>query len=90
MARIGERVTALVPGRWHRVQGWRGTPFADGVTGHTFSVYAGENDRVLVYDSAKDRNERVTSATWSSYSAQYVGGVAIAVLSEPPGALPAE
>jgi hypothetical protein len=85
MAEIGERVSALVPGRWHRAQGWRGTPFADGVTGHTISVYAGKNDRVLVYDSAKDRNERVTSTTWSTYSAQYTGGVAIAVLREPLG-----
>ena len=82
-AGIGRRVDALVEGRWHRIQGWRGTPFAAGVSGHTVSVFAGPRGRILVWDSAKDRNERVTSTTWALWREQFKGGVAIAVLDTP-------
>lgn len=73
----------LIPGRWHRVQGWRGVPFAKGVSGHTITVYAGKR-HAIVYDSAKDpRGARVTLVVWADYVAQFTGGVAIAVLEEP-------
>ena len=72
----------LTVGRMHRVQGWRGAPFAAGVTGHTVTVFAADGGRVLVFDSAKDRNERVTSTTWSAYAKQFTGGVAVVVLRD--------
>ena len=90
VAEVGSRRTdgALTPGRWHRVQGWRGTPFAPGVTGHTFTVYCPTNPSttVLVFDSANRlpaRGERVAAANWVQYVAQYKGGTALCVLKEP-------
>lgn len=82
-AGIGELVATLVPGRWHRVQGWRGTPFAPGVTGHTFTVYACDAGVAMVFDSAADRNERAAVVNWPQYAAQYRGGIKIAALKEP-------
>ena len=82
VAKAGD-IVALTPGRWHRVQGWRGTPFGSGVTGHTITVYApATGPKVLVFDSAKDRNERVAWVVWSDYAAQYRGGQAACALRE--------
>ena len=89
-AGLGSMVDDLAPGRWHRVQGWRGTRLtpmigADGkpATGHTITVYAAGNGQALVFDSAKSRNDRVQRVTWASYAAQYTGGMRIAVMMEP-------
>lgn len=78
----------LEPGT-HRVQGWRGKPFAAGVTGHTITVHVPPSgDKVMVFDSAaKDRagnlrGPRATLVDWSDYSAQFKGGIASCRLKE--------
>lgn len=74
----------LEAGHWYRCQGWRGVPFAPGVSGHTITVFAGPNDVAVVYDSAKDpRNFKATYVKWSDYVKQYVGGIAAARLVDP-------
>lgn len=81
---IGDIALALVPGRWHRIQGWRGKPFAAGVSGHTITVFAGPHTHAIVYDSAKDpRGAKTTLVVWADYVKQFTGGIAIAVLEEP-------
>jgi hypothetical protein len=81
---------ALEPGV-HRVQGWRGAPFVDGVTGHTITVVvpvAEAAGRVMVLDSAaKDRAGNVRGpkaaiVVWADYAAQFKGGIASCRLGE--------
>ncbi len=89
LAGVGQHVDALVPGRWHRIQGWRGAPFAQGVTGHTITVYQPTRGVLtLVVDSAaRDRagnvrGPKMQMVDWPSYSSQYKGGVQICTLKE--------
>ena len=85
------RIDELNPGVY-RVQGWRGTPFAAGVTGHTVTVLvpagADAHGFVYVYDSAAHdragnvRGPKVQLVRWLDYSAQYKGGIASCRLVE--------
>jgi hypothetical protein len=83
-----------VRGAWHIVQGWRGTPFAPGVLGHTFLWYeAPDASSGLLLDSADKRapdggivdtiedGPAATPTTWAAVQARYRGGIAVGVLS---------
>jgi hypothetical protein len=73
----------------YRGQGWRGTPFAPGVSGHTITVIAadafapGEYQQVAVLDSAAGRNERWEIVDWARYCAQFRGGLKLAKFLHP-------
>jgi hypothetical protein len=72
-------------GRAHLVQGWRGEPFAPGVTGHTFVFFHIADGYGEVLDSTRDRGPRLTGLLrWADYVAPFVGGVAVAALRRPP------
>ena len=88
-----------MPGQWHIVQGWRGTPFAAGVLGHTFLWYqALDGSGGLLLDSADKRQAdglisdtiedgpAATPTTWAAVQWRYKGGLAVGVL-EVSGAL---
>lgn len=83
-----------VPGAWHIVQGWQGTPFGAGVAGHTFLWYQGPEGTGIRLDSADKRSPdggfvdtiedgpSATTTTWAAIRARYSGGVALGVLSK--------
>ena len=80
-AGIGELVTDPVVGRWHLCQGWRGQPFAAGVTGHTWLWRAISAERGLQLDSARGRTPRVVGLLeWREQVTTYRGGIRLAVL----------
>lgn len=82
---IGVRVEQRTVGRWHLCQGWRGTPFGVGVTGHTWLWLQVSEDRGLVVDSTRGRGPSVVGlARWEDFTRAYRGGVAVAVLARPP------
>lgn len=66
---------ALKPKTFYRLQGWR--PDA---TGHTFTLEILPEGRARVYDSAKDRNERIANVNLKSYLAQYGTGLCVVEL----------
>jgi hypothetical protein len=69
-------------------QGWRGEPFAPGVTGHNWIWIPtpGTDGYGEVLDSTRDRGPRLTGLLrWSDYVGQVrAGGVAVAALKRPP------
>jgi hypothetical protein len=74
-------------GLWHVVQGWRGTPGAPGVTGHTFlwlQVTETHGIRLDASDGRKVRDVLHGFEAWAEYIAQFRGGVAVAVLRPVP------
>jgi hypothetical protein len=87
-AQAMDYTAALVAhGRAHLVQGWRGEPFAPGVTGHSFIwlTTPGTDGYGEVLDSTRDRGPRLTGLLrWADYVAPFVGGVAVAALRRPP------
>jgi hypothetical protein len=71
------------PGRWHLVQGWRGTPGAPGVPGHTFLWLQVNETHGLCLDSSDKRPASNTLngfRPWLDRVAEFKGGVAVAVL----------
>lgn len=71
--------------RWYLLQGWRGTPLAPGVEGHTFLMRSVSTEVVLVVDSNRTRGPRWSGPTrWRDLVAGYRGGIAAALLSAPP------
>lgn len=73
----------LAVGRWQVLQGWRGTPFAEGVSGHTLLVYGVTETHCLVVDSSARTGPQVPEqgpTSWAALVAGYRGGVAVAVL----------
>lgn len=78
----------LVVGAVHLCQGWRGTPLAPGVTGHTWLWYAATERTGYRLDSAGAPYRTAPGAecrltTWAELVAPYVGGVAVAALRMP-------
>ena len=78
----------LVVGAVHLCQGWRGTPLAPGVTGHTWLWYAATERTGYRLDSAGAPYRTAPGAecrltTWAELAAPYVGGVAVAALRLP-------
>jgi hypothetical protein len=78
----------LVVGRWHLCQGWRGTPGAAGVTGHTWLWLALTAATGLRIDSAAPAfrpapGPEARLTRWAELVAPYRGGVAVAVLHRP-------
>lgn len=61
----------LVVGRWHIVQGWRGTPFAKGVSGHTFLWLAITDRYGIRLDSTSSTKLRIRGALWSEQLAEF-------------------
>jgi hypothetical protein len=75
---------ALREGRWHLVQGWRGTP-GSGATGHTF-LWLHLGARGLCLDASDKRRPEDTCRglrTWGERTAEFRAGVAVAVLRVP-------
>jgi hypothetical protein len=68
------------------VQGWRGEPFAQGVSGHTFLALPIADGWFEILDSTRDRGPRLLGLQrWSDYVGQFrAGGVAVAALRRPP------
>jgi hypothetical protein len=88
-AQAMDYTAALVAhGRAHLVQGWRGEPFAPGVTGHSFIwlTTPGTDGYGEVLDSTRDRGPRLTGLLrWADYVGQFrAGGCAVAALRRPP------
>jgi hypothetical protein len=78
----------LVVGAVHLCQGWRGTPLASGVTGHTWLWYAATDRTGYRLDSAGAPYRTAPGAecrltTWAGLVAPYAGGVAVAALRMP-------
>jgi hypothetical protein len=78
----------LVVGAVHLCQGWRGQPFAPGVTGHTWLWYAATERTGYRLDSAGAPYRTAPGAecrltTWAELVAPYAGGVAVAALRMP-------
>jgi hypothetical protein len=71
------------PGRWHLVQGWRGTPLAAGVTGHTFLWRAASTEFGIQVDSVIGAGPRQNDRRWADVVAEFKGGLAVAVLRHP-------
>lgn len=77
---LGVRVNVPVLGRWHLCQGWRGTPFQDGVTGHTFLYRPETNTTGIVLDSTGIRGPSLYWSSWKGNENQFRGGIALAAL----------
>ncbi len=74
-----------LPDRWHLCQGWRGTPGAPGVTGHTWLWRDLGGGRGLRLDCAEAQwrpapYHQEAIERWADRVAPYKGGVAVAVL----------
>jgi hypothetical protein len=87
-AGVSEQLAVLshlgpVPERWHLVQGWRGTPFAPGVTGHTFLWRASTATHGWQLDSVIGRGPDMRPRAWADVVREFKGGLAIAVLRRP-------
>jgi hypothetical protein len=80
---VGTRMTAPVLGRWHSVQIWRGTPFAAGVSGHTFLWFQSDGGWGWQLDCVIGRRPDQRARAWADVVAEAVGGLAIAVLRRP-------
>lgn len=87
-AGIGVETLEPVLGRWHLVQGWRGSverwplPPGSNVSGHTFLwLHAGSAG--LQADSSEDRGTRERVREWSQLQAEFRGGLRLAALHRP-------
>jgi hypothetical protein len=75
------------PGMLHQCQGWRGTPGAAGVTGHTWLWWAVSETAGLQIDSAAPPFRaapaiQLRPRMWADVVAPYRFGVAVAVLKQ--------
>lgn len=88
-AGIGTRVEVPTVGRWHLVQGWRGSverwplPPSSPTTGHTLLYLAVDEHSGLVVDSTRERGPGADLATWADVVRPFRGGVAVAALERP-------
>ena len=84
-AGVGERVDALVPGRWHLVQGWRTfEPSIPRYSGHAFLVLAGDDgdiDQLLEATSLSNIGPRYKEITFAQLQKDYSKGLYMAVLN---------
>jgi hypothetical protein len=84
-AGVGTRVDALVPGRWHLVQGWRTfDPSIPRYSGHAFLVLAddtGDIDQVLEATSLSNIGPRYKEITFAKLQSDYSEGLYLAVLN---------
>lgn len=74
-------------GRWYRAQGWRGTPFAPGVSGHTFTAFRDVGRTTTrILDAAAGRagnGEGNRVVDWPGFATQFTGGIRVVALQEP-------